>query len=87
MNASSRRRRLARYLPCIAVLSTLFCWQSARASLSLAITGTNGATSFTVPSSGGSYQLVVFAMIQDDSTGTVDPNGNDGIASIEVALT
>ena len=61
--------------------------------MSFAISGTNGATSFTVPSGGGTYTypLVIYAMIQDSvgTSGTVggtDPGGMDGFAAAELGI-
>ena len=53
------------------------------AGLSFVITGTDGQTNFDVPSTGGSYPLIVFALIQD-ADGQPDPLGNDGLMAAEV---
>jgi autotransporter-associated beta strand protein len=53
----------------------------AQASLSFVITGTNGSTNLTVPNSGGSFPLILYALVQD-SNGTTDPAGFDGVAQI-----
>ena len=47
--------------------------------MSFAITGTNGTTNFTNVTAGTSYTLILYGMIQDQSTGLPNPNGNDGV--------
>ena len=90
MTTSSARRRLSWLLPCVTAAVTLVTSQYANADLAFIITGTNGATNFVVPNTGGTYQFVVFGLIQDSAAsgssnvGGPDPNGADGISATQL---
>ncbi len=93
MTTHSTRSRLW-LVPCFATLAIVLSAQYASANLYFAITGSNGATSFTVPQTGGtfSYPLILYAMIQDSAAsgssnvGGPDPNGNDGVSEMEAGI-
>ena len=91
MTTHTTRSRLL-LVPCLAALAFTLSAQYASASLSFAITNATGATSFTVPTSGGSYPLILYALIQDSAAsgssnvGGTDPNGNDGISEFEAGI-
>jgi hypothetical protein len=80
-------RRISWLLPAAAAVSIVLSAQFSNAAMDFVIAGTNGATSFSIPASGGNVPLIVYALIQDGATGAPDPNGNDGIQSFEQGIT
>ena len=84
--------RLRWLLPFAAALATLFSSPYASASMTFAISGSDGATSYVIPADGGlhTYGVIIYGMIQDtdgqgaNSGGLTDPY--DGINSYQVGI-